>query len=120
MTSRSLSPRRGEIWRVNFDPSVGTEIQKVRPAVVVSSDSIGKLPIKMIAPITGWDARFERNLWHVRIDPDNHNGLTKTSAIDVLQLRGADIQRFIERMGYVTANTMEEVAAKIATVIEYE
>lgn len=45
-------PKRGEIWLVNFDPTVGAEIKKVRPAVVISSDSVGKLPIKLIAPIT--------------------------------------------------------------------
>ena len=31
--------RRGEVWWVNFDPSVGTEIKKMRPAVVVSNNS---------------------------------------------------------------------------------
>jgi hypothetical protein len=41
------TPQRGEIWLVNFDPTVGTEIQKTRPAVVVSSDAVGRLPIKL-------------------------------------------------------------------------
>jgi len=55
VTSLSINPdlpKRGEIWLVNFDPTVGAEIKKVRPAVVISSDSVGKLPIKLIAPIT--------------------------------------------------------------------
>ena len=47
-------PRRGEIWLVNFDPTVGAEIKKIRPAIVISSDSVGKLPIKLIAPVTDW------------------------------------------------------------------
>jgi mRNA interferase MazF len=51
-------PKRGEIWLVNFDPTVGAEIKKVRPAVVISSDSVGKLPIKLIAPITDWKTYF--------------------------------------------------------------
>jgi len=38
------SPKRGEIWLVNFDPTVGAEIKKIRPAVVISSDGVGKLP----------------------------------------------------------------------------
>ena len=38
-------PRRGEIWLVDFDPAVGAEIQKVRPAVVISLDAIGRLPL---------------------------------------------------------------------------
>jgi mRNA interferase MazF len=53
MTS-SNSPQRGEIWLVNFDPTLGTEIRKIRPAVVISSNNIGVLPIKLVAPITDW------------------------------------------------------------------
>ncbi|MDD1438227.1 type II toxin-antitoxin system PemK/MazF family toxin [Dolichospermum sp. ST_sed10] len=48
------TPKRGEIWLVNFDPTVGAEIRKIRPAVVISSDAAGRLPIKLVAPITGW------------------------------------------------------------------
>lgn len=52
MTTSCPSPKRGDIWLANFDPTVGAEIKKIRLAVVVSSDGIGKLPIKLIAPIT--------------------------------------------------------------------
>ncbi len=77
-------PRRGEIWLVNFDPTVGTEIRKIRPAVIISSDAAGRLPIKLIAPITDWKDYFANNFWHVRIEPDANNSLTKVSAIDTL------------------------------------
>ena len=46
------TPLRGEIWLVNFDPTIGSEIRKTRPAVVVSSDAVGRLPIKLVAPVT--------------------------------------------------------------------
>ena len=87
-------PKRCEIWYVNLDPTVGAEINKERPVVVVSSDAIGKLPIKLVAPITGWATGFIQNLWHIKINPDRVNGLTKPSAVDALQLRGIDVQRF--------------------------
>lgn len=67
MTINSLQPRRGEIWEINLDPTVGAEIQKTRPVAVISSDGAGKLPIKLIAPLTGWDVRYSSNFWHVRI-----------------------------------------------------
>lgn len=95
----TTSPKRGEIWLVNLDPTVGSEIKKVRPVVVVNSDAVGKLPLRLVAPITGWDDSFEHNLWHVKIHPDKINGLGKASAVDVLQLRGLDTQRFIKRPG---------------------
>jgi len=112
-------PKRGEVWLVNFDPTIGAEIKKIRPAVVVSSDSVGKLAIKLIAPITDWKEYYVGNIWHVRIDPDSINNLTKVSAVDVLQLRGVDIQRFIRKVGEVSTDTMEEIVLAIASVVEY-
>jgi len=123
VTSLSINPelpKRGEIWLVNFDPTVGAEIKKLRPAVVISSDSVGKLPIKLIAPITDWKTYFSANLWHVKIEPNSINGLNKASAIDTLQLRGVDLQRFIRKLGSVSEITILEIVASIATVIEFE
>jgi mRNA interferase MazF len=96
------------------------EIKKTRPAVVVSSNAIGQLPIKLIAPVTDWKPYFNGNLWHVRINPDSTNGLVKVSAIDTLQLRGADMQRFIRKLGQVSETTMAEIAAAVAAVVEYQ
>ena len=98
---------------------MGTEIQKTRPAVVVGSDAVGRLPIKLVAPITDWKDYFAPNIWHVRIDPDSANGLTKVSAVDTLQLRGMDRQRFIRKLGQVSALTLEEIVLAIAAIIEY-
>ncbi|MBD1921411.1 type II toxin-antitoxin system PemK/MazF family toxin [Microcoleus sp. FACHB-831] len=119
MTTNESSPKRGDVWLANFDPTVGAEIKKIRPAIVVSSDGVGKLPIKLIAPITDWKEYYIGNIWHVRIDPDSGNSLTKVSAVDVLQLRGMDVQRFIRKIGEVSSTTMEEIATAIAAVVEY-
>lgn len=120
LTTNSSIPLRGEIWVVNFDPTVGREIKKTRPAVVVSSNMAGKLPIKLIAPITDWKKYFSQNFWHVQINPDPTNGLSKVSAVDTLQLRGVDTQRFIEKWGTVSETQMAEIAIAIAALIEYE
>ncbi len=113
-------PKRGKIWLVNFDPTIGAEIRKTRPAVVISSDALGKLPIKLIAPITEWKPYFAQNLWLVKLSPNHLNGLKKTSAVDTLQIRGVDIHRFIRKMGRVSATIMEEIVSAIAIVIEYQ
>ena len=70
MTTNSPSPKRGDIWLANFDPTVGAEIKKIRPSVVVSSDCVGKLPLKLAAPITDWKEYYSGNIWHVKIEPD--------------------------------------------------
>lgn len=112
-------PRRGEVWLVNFDPTVGSEIKKIRPAVVISSDAVGRLPVKLVAPITDWKDHYTRNIWHVYIEPDSTNGLTKPSAVDALQVRGLDYQRFIRKLGEVSSTMLDEIGLAVCSIIEY-
>jgi mRNA interferase MazF len=120
LSTSAEMPRRGEVWLVNFNPTLGAEIKKVRPAAVISSDAVGKLPIKLIAPVTDWKPYFAKNLWHVHILPNTDNELSKPSAVDVLQLRGVDLQRFIRRLGRISDETLAEIAIAITTVIEFD
>ena len=116
---RIMRINRGEIWRVSLDPTIGSEIRKTRPVVVVSSDAIGALPIKLVAPLTEWKDYLAQNIWHVKVAPDSTNGLTKISAVDTLQLRGVDTQRFVQKLGSVSPSVMRSIVAAIAAVIEY-
>jgi len=50
--------QRGEIWLINLSPTLGAEMQKTRPAVLVNDDEIGILPLKVIVPITDWKDRY--------------------------------------------------------------
>jgi len=114
-----MNVRRGEIWLVNLDPTVGTEIRKTRPVVVVSSDAISALPIKLVAPLTEWKENLDHSIWHVKIVPDDTNGLEKISTVDTLQLRGVDIQRFVHKIGSISSFAMKSIVAAVAAVIEY-
>lgn len=44
--------KQGELWLINLDPTLGAEIKKTRPAVIVNDDTLGRLPLKIIVPIT--------------------------------------------------------------------
>ncbi|MEM9163147.1 MAG: type II toxin-antitoxin system PemK/MazF family toxin [Cyanobacteria bacterium P01_F01_bin.4] len=118
MTTNPEIPKRGKIWLVNFDPTLGSEIKKTRPAIVISSDAVGRLPVKLVAPVTDWKPYFAKNIWHVKLKPNSDNGLSKLSAVDTLQLRGVDLQRFMRRLGYLSDKKMALIAITIATVIE--
>ena len=118
--SSGSQPARGEIWQVNFDPTIGAEIKKIRPAIVVSSDAVGSLPIKLVAPVTTWDSTFVGKIWLVKISPDANNGLTQDSAVDALQIRGVDVRRFVRKMGFLSPIVMEDIAAAVAIVVEYQ
>lgn len=47
-STSSINPKWGEIWLVGLDPTEGSEIDKKRPAVVISSDGVGQIPIKLV------------------------------------------------------------------------
>jgi mRNA interferase MazF len=72
--------RKGDVWLINLDPTIGAEIKKTRPVVIVSEDSIGVLPLKVVVPVTDWKDRYVIAPWMVRLDPDVQNRLDKTSA----------------------------------------
>jgi mRNA interferase MazF len=110
---------RGDIWLVNLDPTIGAEIRKTRPVVVVNSDAVGSLPIRLVAPVTEWKDHLAGNLWHVKLVPDRANGLAKASAVDTLQLRGVDVRRFVQKLGRLSPATMRPIVEAIAVVIEY-
>lgn len=118
--STTARPRRGEIWWVNLEPTVGSEIRKQRPVVVISSDAIGRLPIKLCVPITGWQDKFSHNIWHVRIDPDATNNIKKPSVCDALQTRCLDQARFINKLGCVPPSLLDEITAALAAVVEFQ
>ena len=69
--------KRGELWLVNLDPTIGQEIKKTRPAVVVSSNSIGKLPLKIIVPITDWKLAYAGYPWMICLEPDERTALQR-------------------------------------------
>lgn len=113
------NPRRGEVWDVDFSGYIGTEIQKIRPAVVVNINSIKHLKIRLIAPITSWNKQYTGKIWIVNIKSNDLNGLQWESAVDTMQIKGADVQRFVEKRGQLTAEQMDDISAAIAAIIDY-
>jgi mRNA interferase MazF len=112
--------KQGEIWLINLDPTVGAEMNKTRPAVIVSDDQLGKLPLKIIAPITDWKAHYGIAPWMIAIDPSNQNGLSKKSSIDCFQVRSVSKNRLIMQIGNITFLEMLQVQEGIIKVIGYD
>lgn len=102
-----------------FDPTIGSEIRKTRPAIVISSDAVGRLPIKLVAPVADWKDHYAAHIWHVRIDPSPVNGLMKTSAADALQLRGVDHLRFVRKLGEASPVILRQIVVAVTAIIEY-
>jgi mRNA interferase MazF len=115
--AKAPTPRRGEVWLVDFDPSVGAEIRKIRPAVVISMDTIGRLPLRMVVPITDWKPLYANFPWFVELSASADNGLVKDSGVDCFQTKSLSENRFVRRLGEVTAIQLDEIAAAIALCV---
>jgi mRNA interferase MazF len=111
---------RGEIWWADLEPTRGQEINKKRPVVVISSDDVGALAIKLIAPITGRPPSRASQPWLVQVRTTTKNGLKKDGCVDVLQLRGIAFERFSKRIGVLSPDDLDDVVAAVALVIELD
>lgn len=111
---------RGQTWLYNADPTVGDEIGKIRPCVIVSNDEIGVLRLKVVVPITGWNDVFAKVPWMVRISPTAENGLSKLSAVDTFQVRSVSQQRLIKQVGTLDNETIQEIRQALALVLKID
>src|SRR5207248_1204545 len=111
------APRRGEIWLVDFDPAVGAEIHKVRPAVVISMDTIGRLPLRIVVPITDWKPQYVNFPWFVELPVSSTNGLAKDSGADAFQTKSVSQHRFVRPLGQVTVDQLDDIASAIALCV---
>ncbi len=107
MTTPNIAPVRGEVWEINFDPGEGDEIKKTRPAVVMSVATAGRMRLRLVVPIMGWQPQFARYYWMTFLTPTAANGLTKESAADAVQIKSLSLNRFQRKIGVLTADEID-------------
>lgn len=107
-TAKINPHRRGEVYLVSLDPTIGAEIKKTRPAVVIQNDPANRRsPITMVAAIT---SQFEEPLYPTEVlvrAPEG--GLRVDSVVLLNQLRSVDKARLVRRLGVLKSETMKEV-----------
>ena len=109
--------KQGEIWSVNLDPTQGAEIRKTRPEIIVNDNAIGRLPLKIIVPLTDWKSHYAQAPWMVELVPDAKNKLSKPSAADCYQVRSISEARFVKRIGTIDPRTLEPIQVALAAVL---
>jgi len=105
------------MWLINLDPTIGAEIKKTRPAVIINVDEIGVLPLRIIVPITSWKERYSQAPWLIQITPSKLNGLEKMSAADAFQIRSLSNERFMRRIGEIDSETLSNILEAVRIVI---
>ncbi|MGH7719084.1 MAG: type II toxin-antitoxin system PemK/MazF family toxin [Gemmatimonadaceae bacterium] len=101
-------PRRGDVYLVNFDPTLGSEIRKTRPALILQNDVANRYsPITIVAAIT---SRYDERLYPTEVEIlSGEGGVTAPSAVLLNQVRSVDRRRLVRRLGHVTPATMQKV-----------
>ncbi len=100
--------KRGEIYLVNFDPTIGSEIKKIRPALILQNDIANQYsPVTIVAAIT---SHSEEQLYPTEVlikSPEG--GLPHDSVVLLNQIRSIDTQRLVKRLGSIKEGTMQIV-----------
>ena len=101
-------PLRGEVYFVTFDPTLGAEIRKTRPALILQNDIANRSsPITIVAAIT---SKFDEELYPTEVlvrAPEG--GLDTDSVVLLNQIRSVDRRRLMRRVGRLVPETMRLV-----------
>jgi len=109
--------KQGEIWQLELDPAIGAEMKKTRPGLIINSDALGKLPLKIIVPITDWKDHFSNYPWMIKVIPSMQNGLKKVSSVDCFQIRSVSLERLSVQVGSIEPGIITQVQEAVIQVL---
>lgn len=109
-------PKRGEIYLVNFDRAIGSEIRKTRPSVIIQNDIGNRYsPVTIVAAITS--QKGER-LYPTEVPVSaKASGIPHDSIVVLNQIRTVDKNRLAEKIGTVPAETLRAINRALAVSI---
>ncbi len=110
----------GEIDCVKLDPTIGDEIKKKRPVVILNAGHHRHLRLAIVVPVTGWHPYWDNNPFFVSLKPDSMNRLQKKSMIDCYQIRAISHIRFAEKIGSISPQEITLVNKAIALILDIE
>jgi mRNA interferase MazF len=109
---------RGEVWQMSVGNTSLSTQGDTRKVVILSSDALGALPLKVVVPLTPWKEDYTSAPWMVRLPPVLHSGLESPMAADALQVRSVSSVRLVKRLGELPENHINQIAAAISLVLE--
>lgn len=111
-----MTPRRGEIWLVDFGEPVGREQAGIRPAVVVSADALNEGPAGVILVVPVTSARRDLPS-HIEIEP-GESGLDHPSYAKCEDLKSVSERRLIERLGVIGPESLFRIGKVLLYLLE--
>ena len=113
---RTPAPLRGDVWLVDLDPTRGHEQAGVRPGLVVSSTFFNHGPAGLVV-VLAMTTRQRNIALHVRVEPPD-GGVRRTTFVMCEDIRSAAKERFIERWGSVTGQTLDLIEERLRILLE--
>ncbi|MEG4986343.1 type II toxin-antitoxin system PemK/MazF family toxin [Microcoleus sp. BR0-C5] len=110
--------RLGSIWVVNFDPSVGTEIRKTRPAVIISGTAFNQRSKFTVLPITSAVPNEHLRPIVLPVIPSAFNGLSTESFIVCVDPMTFDKRRLVRCLGQLELQQIQEIQLILARYLE--
>jgi mRNA interferase MazF len=110
--------RLGSIWLVSFDPSIGTEIRKTRPAVIVSGTAFNRRSKVTVLPITSANPSDRLLPVIVPLVPSVTNGLSNDSFVVCVDPMTFDKRRLIQALGQIEPNQLQEIQQILVRYLE--
>ncbi len=109
-------PHRGDVYWINLDPTIGAEIKKTRPCVIISPDTANRAgPLVIVAPIT--KGNVKKVYFHEIFLPSGTANLQYDSKIKVFQMRCVDKKRLSESsVGSIPIELLKQLDEKIRIV----
>jgi mRNA interferase MazF len=112
--------RLGSIWLVSFDPSVGAEIRKTRPAVIISGTAFNQRRKLTVLPITSSSPSDQLLPVVVAVSPNAENGLATDSFIVCVDPMTFDKQRLVKRLGMLDLERMGRLQSILRSYLELD
>ena len=103
--------KRYEVWLINLDPTIGREINKTRPCLIISPDEMSPLSTVLVAPMTSQGFEFPSRI------SCNFSGKSGLVLLD--QIRAVDKQRLIKRLGKLDKTTQVKVASRLVEMFTF-
>lgn len=110
----------GDLYWVNQQPTIGDEIRKKCPVIILNAGHSNHLRLAIVLPVTGWKALWKDHPFFVPLDPTPLNGLEKKSAVDCFQIRAIRHDRFLEKIGKVSDEDLAQMKQALALILDID
>lgn len=108
---------RGEVWLMSLDRNIKHPENSSRMVIILSSDALAVLPLRVIVPLAAWKDSYESAPWLVRVPPVLGSGVENVMVADALQVRSISNSRLKKKLGDLPERLINEIATAVGLIL---